>query len=229
MTAELKISPELIELGKALVAQLEDNGPGRDDMLSKWMAHDIAAKILAAGTDPTNAQAQSDCAEAILRLWEHRAVYPHPKRPTDQYEDILLTLERLAPDRKATFYAPPELKSPGPETTWLNAAVTFDRAARILITYVLQQAALRTEGGFDWGELSYSALREEPTDLRALRAILTGPAGKVSKPGEPERERLLELVANLKEFREAARLVEAELQAEINSLEESRVDGGSDI
>lgn len=224
MTEQSKLSPEILSLGRALIVQLYDENGRQDDLLSKWMAHDIAAKITAAEADPSNADAQTSCAEAILRLWEHRAVYPHPKRPMDSYEGIIQTLERLDPTSEDQFYLADRAKVTGEAGEWLEAARSIDGAARTLLTYVLKEAAHRTDKPIDWSELARATGLGEKADMQLLRIMIRSSDNPELSETELERIRLKQLLTNLAQFRKKAKLVEAELKADLQELESLKRD-----
>ncbi|ATC33023.1 hypothetical protein CA606_12185 [Caulobacter vibrioides] len=188
-------------------------------MLSKWMAHDLAAKIIAAEAAPSDDQVQRDCARAILELWEHRAVFPHEKRPFERYESILRTLERLDPELTQPFYLPEAIGPTKGEGPWLNAAISFDKTARIMITYVLDQAAAHAEEGVDWDALASAAKIPAAPDLAALRRLLTGPGREALDSDATERKRLKALLSELATFQKISRQIVHALKAELENLD----------
>jgi hypothetical protein len=220
----LKLSPEILELGRALVSRLSLDK--RSDTLTRWMAHDIATKIHMAESNPSDTLAQAACADAILKLWEYRAVYPSGKRPYEGLEPLRRTLEGLDPSNQTPFYFRPNSDLQGDGAAWLKLALDFDATARILITYVIGIAAkLCGKAASDWSDLAEAAGLDGP-DVNLARIIFTSP----SKPGptaeELERERLQGLLRSLAAFQRAAKAVAKELKAELShvgsSTEESQ-------
>lgn len=138
----------VIELGKALVNELSLD-PGVDT-LAKWMAHYIAEKMIVSETaaGKNKDDADKECFETILKLWQHRSMYPEGKNPYERFEPIFKTLEKLDHEGSGLFYnrrfnygkndvkAPPEVKQ------WLDRALDIDQVARIWMEYVLHQATL---------------------------------------------------------------------------------------
>ena len=87
----------VLDLGRALVQELGLD-PGVDT-LSRWMAHYIAELIKAVETAAVEDRPAklTKCADTILNLWERRNLLPNGKRPFEDLEPILRTLESLDP------------------------------------------------------------------------------------------------------------------------------------
>ncbi len=99
-----ELQEQIINLGKLFVQELKLD-PGVDTF-SKWMAHYIAEKMKVAEqalSDEDKKEAEKECFETILALWKHRWSLPSRKRPSEEFEPILKTLERLNPDAKEIF------------------------------------------------------------------------------------------------------------------------------
>ncbi len=212
----MKPSREIVDLGRALVDQL--GLAERHDMAACWMAHDIAAKIHAADACPDDTSAQAICAEAILKLWEHRAVYPHAKRPYESLEPILATLERLDPGSETPFYFRPKVELEGEAAEWLQRALDIDAVARVLIGYALGVAAAKNgEEGADWSVLAEASELEAP-DVRIRRIIFTKIGVASQTVEEQERERLQSLIRSIARFQKSARAVAAQLKSDLASI-----------
>jgi hypothetical protein len=97
-SSETKI--RAIALGKQLVEELR-RGPDVDT-LSRWMAHYIAQQIATAeiATGNNKAAAEDECVRSILALWEHRAAFPHDRRPFESFEPILRALDGSIPSNR---------------------------------------------------------------------------------------------------------------------------------
>jgi hypothetical protein len=147
------IQKRIISLGKALVQELGLE-PGVDT-LSRWMAHYIAEQIASAenttGKDKSDAELR--CFDTILKIWQHRSSLPNGRRPFEDFEPIFHALEKLDPDNRQpySFILPPSESSkpnnksesiPDDVQKWINIALGIDRTARVLIEYVLKQAAI---------------------------------------------------------------------------------------
>lgn len=141
------IKENLIELGKKLVREL--GLEQSTDTLARWMAHYIAQLIINAesAAPETKPQAEKECFQAILNLWEHRADFPAGKRPYEELEPILHQLLKLDTDANSAFYyrhiRPNEDEATeNPEVTkWLEFVESINYAAKLTIGYGLSKAA----------------------------------------------------------------------------------------
>lgn len=99
---------KILNFGKAIVKEL-DLDPGIDT-LSKWIAHYVAEKIMFLDrlTGNKKAQAEKDCFEAILKLWEHRWSIPREKPFLQDFESLFVTLNKLNPNIDTAFFLPPQ-------------------------------------------------------------------------------------------------------------------------
>ena len=143
----LKQQDHIINLGNLLVKQLglEDEV----DTLSRWMAHYLAEKITLAEKLPQGEEknnAQKECFETILKLWENRWELPPGKRPLEDYEPILTVLEKINPEKKEPFYYNKTRPISGLNENsneinkYVEAIEQIDKTARIWIDFLLQQA-----------------------------------------------------------------------------------------
>jgi len=147
-----EIQQQIINLGKLFVQELKLD-PGVDTF-SKWMAHYIAEKmtLVEQTSGEERKDAEKECFETILTLWKHRWSMPLGKRPLEEFEPILKTLERLNPELQQPFFyhsldrelAELEENNPGLKeiVNYTNTALQIDKTARIWIAFVLNQAAL---------------------------------------------------------------------------------------
>ena len=135
----------VLALGKQLVSELER--PGAADTLTRWLAHVLAEKILAAETteEDLRAAAHAEAIDLILKLWNHRRHFPNGIRPFEDLEALCKVILRLDPeDPTPRFFSLVEPGTPAgltPEAkSWLERALTIDRAARAAIRYCLAAA-----------------------------------------------------------------------------------------
>jgi hypothetical protein len=198
-------SDAVLELGKKIVDEF-----GRDrftDTPSRWMAHYIAELIHDAEKTEKKERPhkQAKCAKAILTLWEHRYELPHGKRPFEDIEPILKTLETLDPtDVRARYfrqlrYSASEKDQTSETTQWLDVAEGIDYSARILIGYCLvlaAQAGLKKSK--DWLEIAEAANADASLEQPVVRAfdeeknLLAA-----SEPTERQRKLLVERIERL--------------------------------
>lgn len=175
MAASLRCEA-VLKLGKTIASELELDD--RADTLSLWMAYYIAELIQRAETaEPNNRVVDlAKCAEAILEIWKHRSHFPAGKRPLEDFEPILRTLEDLDPDRDMHRYfvslrrAAAEDEETSEASEWLRKADELDYSARILIRYCLARAAQdATDKNREWVALAQNADVEEGVDSVIVR------------------------------------------------------------
>ena len=98
------MSKDVLDLGCALVNELNLD-PGVDT-LSRWMAHYIAELIGEAKTAKIEDRPAklAKCADAILKLWDHRHQLADGKRPFEDLEPIMRALASLDPEDNTPRY-----------------------------------------------------------------------------------------------------------------------------
>lgn len=161
-----KAQDKILNLGKAIVKELELD-PGVDT-LAKWMAHYVAEKIVLAEKLNGNKkeQAEKECFETILKLWEHRWSLPREKPFLQDFESLFETLNKLNPNRDSGFFLPPQLifemeeeikasesiqmdtepantqdEDINPQT-YLDSALRVDKLAKSLLADLLNRAVI---------------------------------------------------------------------------------------
>ena len=155
-TVNSETQTRAISLGEALVQELSLE-PGTDT-LSKWMAHYIAEQIATSetATGREKIEAEKQCFDAILKLWAHRASLPNNRYPFKNFEPIFNTLSSLDPDNSRSYYLDNShiQKTENNDASenqadkiqlWMNLALSIDAAARVLIDFVIMQAAHNAE------------------------------------------------------------------------------------
>ena len=102
---DLKQQDQIIYLGKLLVKELGlENSV---DTLSRWMAHFLAEKISLVERLPESIEkenAQKECFEIILKLWESRWELPSGRRLLENFRPILNVLEKINPENREPFF-----------------------------------------------------------------------------------------------------------------------------
>lgn len=212
----MKPSPEILALAQALVDQLGVDD--RRDLLSRWMAHDLAAKMIAAEAPDASADVQATCAEAVKALWARRAEFPDGKRPFEDLEGLADVVRRLDPEGSQSAYFRRTGASEGESDPWLAAAESFDRGARVLILTCLNEAAVRSgRKAGEWAQLAESA-GLDAREIAFVRIIL-GEAAEPDTPKLREAERLEGLLETLALFRKTAAAAAKEFRAQLAALE----------
>ncbi len=178
-----ELQQQIINLGKLFVQELRLD-PGCDT-LSKWMAHYVAEKMTIAEQAISNEdkkEAEKESFETILALWKHRWLMPSHKRPLEEFEPILKTLERLNPEEQEPYffhsldYELSELEKNNRDlkeiTDYTNMALQIDKVARIWIEFILSQAALKAKNVKTDSFLNNSMNIHDNDDTTIIRIIL---------------------------------------------------------
>ena len=170
-------SDAILELGKKIVDELELDQSV--DTLGRWMAHSIAELMLAAeASSAKDRPAKLEmCSDAILALWKHRHELPSGKRPFENLEPIMRTLESLDPDDTTPRYFRVQRTAAGEErdgetANWLKLADNLDYSARLLIGYCLARAAgAAVDKSKEWVALAEKADADVGLERIAVRFI----------------------------------------------------------
>jgi hypothetical protein len=146
-TAQLKTTTEVLAFGGALVEQFKLRAD--EDTLGQWMAHYLAEKLTAhkRAVGAAKAVLEADIVDLVLKFWKHRAYFPRGTRPFEEYESVLRALESLDPDQsngryfQYRFFEEDKASKKGPSAAWIDAAKSFDRGARAIVSFCIRQAA----------------------------------------------------------------------------------------
>lgn len=215
----LNRSEAAVELGKRLVTQLSiDN----HDVLSSWMAHQIAELINETEQDAGNSEAAEACSKAILRLWEHRSALPEHLRPLGDLDPVIRTFVALDVSNDEHHFYQPALREAatadveGDVKEWLDLAIGLDYSARLLIRYALKNAAeksvLKAE---PWVQLALEAGATEGAEALLVRFVLDEDENKES---EIRKAKLEERLSKLGGFVALASEMIGSLEAELEAL-----------
>jgi len=161
-----------LELGKAIASALDDT-----DTLGRWMAHYLAEQLdaLDALQGAELAQAESEVADLIIRLWRHRRSLPTRSSALAAVDSVERAIARLDPDRPMWGYYSPfgDEPTPGEQITETDAslrvALAIDRAAGDVVHALVGYAAATAEvTDAEWVQLG---LRVGDETLRRVRRI----------------------------------------------------------
>jgi len=217
----LSRSKAVLELGKRLVAQLEDKG----DLLSAWMAHMIAERMHAVETAPPEgkAAAEEGCAKAVLELWGHREALSQRVRPLRELEPVLRTLQSLDVDHAHYRYYPSALEAveiaeaPEDVRQWLKLAIDLDYTVRSLIRFALRSAvgAMADEAA-PWVALACAAGAEEGPEELLLKWVL---GDKEEVEADPAMTSLKDKLSRLETFIELAEGLAKDIRTQLPAAE----------
>jgi len=214
----------LLALGRNLVEELKLEGS--QDTLGRWMAHYIAELItdVESASGDEKATAEHKCFEAILELWKHRSMLPDGKRPFEEVEPVLRTIQSLDPKHnKVRYYnscRPYNGKTADSieQKKWLNLADGLDDSAKLLIGYCLSQAAsVSLDKSQEWVKLAED-IEEDSSPEIAIR-FLYGEDGN-SDPDKKDRELLNKKVQQLRDFLTISDELMKDLEGRLKALPE---------
>ncbi len=164
-----------INLGKQLI---ESMGSRHEvDPLCRWMSHYISERIEAASSSSGEAKlaAQRECADAILKLWDHRTSMPRGSKPFEKFDAIFDTLDRINPNEPRLFFSrflSDNQAVDGEVGAILKLIELTDRAARALLCELLETAV---EEATDEETRTYLREVKETdgsTDVRAVARLI---------------------------------------------------------
>ena len=173
-------SEKVIGLGKLLVKELGLE-PGVDT-LARWMTHYLAEKIhkveiLPEGTEKT--EAEKECCDLILKIWDHRSVMPRGRRPFETFEPILKVLESIDPDNRDPYFhrmSEHELKQLATSNAdfeeikpYIEGVIEIDKVARLWMEHLLNQAALKVTDEKTQAWLDAATQVSMPADVHAIK------------------------------------------------------------
>ncbi len=216
----LERSNAIIDLGKRLIAQLKLG----DDETAQWMAHALAERIKDAENAPPEARvaAQRSCAELVFQLWERRYSLPTQLRPLKSLEPLLQTLNSLDASNGPRFCfvqkPPADVIVEEDVEQALNLAVKLDDAARILVQYLLAQAAEEaSEETQSWINSAIDAGADVTLEVR-IANFVDGGLDRSSDDAKVARESLKDKIRKLEIFASLAASYVAELRAKHDLL-----------
>lgn len=224
---------EAVALGNNLVELLR-HGRREPDLLAEWMAHHIAACIVATSQAKGRARiaAEDRCVATILQLWRHRAALPDGRRPYEKFEPILKMLSRLDPDHDMWFYfdlQPHWQRSgnldaqskPCSVEKHVELAQRVDQAARILIEHLINDATKLADQPITRKLLKSGIGDDDAPDVETVRRLLEakdmGAATDEAALNAMEK-RLRSRIDRLKEFMMAAKAVRREYEAQLRQF-----------
>ena len=161
---------------------------------------------------------------------------PNGKRPFEQLEPILRTLETLDPNDDTPRYfrlaraSADEADKIGEESEakfWLKLIDGLDYSARILIRYCLTQAAQTAlDKSLEWVALAEAAGATDGVELPLIRIV--GDESDLLKPSDPDekaRKQLEDRIDRLDGFTKLSTAFASELRQQIQQVQGAK--GGS--
>lgn len=222
-----EIQQKVIVLGKALVHEL--GLEPEVDTLSRWLAHYIAEQLtyLENAKEDEKKLAQDRCFETILKVWQHRSLYPNNHRPFQNFEDIFKTLTALNQKSRYSYYGFYDSKPKSDDAErnkdlkqWTDIAIGIDNAARNLIKFALRQAVEKAldDKTKSWLDKAINLMPND--DLVAINQL-------TSK--DDSIEKLETMLKQLNEFIELSQFIRYEISDRIQQNTSKKVQKDSDL
>ncbi|WP_156410674.1 hypothetical protein [Psychrobacter sp. P11G3] len=213
----LETQQSVINLGKRLINNFKDD---EVDEITAWMCNYIAEKILLA-EQTDNEDTKQECFDTILKLWERHSSFPDGKRPFENLEPVLETLNSLNPSNQNNRYLsnPFAQLSSGKDgndlNSWLKMTKVLDKNARILIYFCINQAIKETidEDTKNW-LTEISQLLEDPV----IKFKFLYPDEDESITNQDKIESLRGKLATMKEFKSLSESIMGAIEDEISDL-----------
>lgn len=218
-------SDAILKLGEKIVNEL-----GLDqsvDTLGRWMAHSIAELIhdAEASSAKDRPAKLALCSDAILALWKHRHELPSGKRPFEDIEPIMRTLESLDLDDTTPRYFRAKKTAADEEqdaeiANWLKLADSLDYSARLLINYCLTRAAgADVDKLKEWVALAEKADADVSLEHLVVRFISNAKDHLDSTElNDIARELIEDRLKRLAEFKKMAAALASDLRKQLKQL-----------
>jgi hypothetical protein len=220
----------ILNLGRKLTKELSIDQSV--DTLGRWMAHYIAELI----QDAEKASVEERpikmraCCDAILNLWKHRHTLQDGKRPFEELEPLLRTLESLDPENDVPRYfrsvrtITDDTEENDNTKSWLKLIDGLDYSAKVLIRYCLAQAAQNAlDKSMEWVGLAEEIGTEDNPELPVFHVIIEEDSMlNASDPDEKKRECIEDRIERLEEFVKMATMVISDLRRETQQPQNTR-------
>ncbi|ABQ06548.1 hypothetical protein [Flavobacterium johnsoniae] len=229
---------QIINLGRLFVQELKLE-PGVDTF-SRWMAHYIAEKMTIVECSEGNIkkEAEKQCFDTILKLWQHRQSIPSGKRPLENFEPIFEALSKLNPEKEQPYFYLPhnnrEKKEPSAADLddkaevekWMGIVEAVDKIARIWIEYALSRAASKAKDEKTKAWIEAATKLPDSADVDIIDTLLDEiplfdyEEDKDELSKRYDIERLKKRISELSKFNELNSILLTEYQNELDKLEE---------
>lgn len=184
-------------LGHLIIKQfgMEDENV---DLISKWMANYIAQKMKTAektvGKEKT--EAEENCFNAILALWDRREAWCGRGNPYEDLEPIINTIKRLNPENRDYFYWNNDNKCAAMNSEVqqvLDIIKSVDKAARVCLEYLFKYALeiAVDEEMKEWIKAADKFSDEDAEDVSLLRRFMRKSGSDMTDLQEKVEKRIL--------------------------------------
>ncbi|MFL0564634.1 hypothetical protein ACH0CG_02670 [Microbacterium sp. 179-I 1D1 NHS] len=162
----------VISLGKKIVESLR-----ADDLLSQWMAHHVAERMVALdrASVESRRQASDEVADLILRIWEHGRQVAFDADPTQLSASVVRAVAKLDPEPGERYFRAfgfvPTPEGTGTEIDkYLRVALGLDdQAGRLIHALVAYAAEIAADKETDWIQTLRNVNVDPLLTIRGLR------------------------------------------------------------
>lgn len=175
--------------------------------MASWMAEYLGEKLseVKRARGKRREAFEKECAELILKLWDHRHQLPNGARPLESFEPLFVVLNELSqnkPRYSLLRNLPPTDKNSDVGNI-VQGILKIDQSASALIRYLLAEAVEKiSTSDKRWADIR-TATEPNHWDIDIVR-ILIGDSEAMSdnqeKLKKQQRERLVAMLGNLECF-----------------------------
>lgn len=193
-----KTKPDVLELGVEIVKQLGERA--EDDLLASWMAEYVGERIseVKRARGKQRAVLEKECAELILKLWDHRHHLPNGAQPLESFEPIFVVLNELSQDgpRYSLLRNLPSVNKNSEVEKIVQGILAIDRSASSLIRFFLAEAVEKIpKSDKRWTNIRV-AVKPSSWDMNMVR-ILIGDSEAMSNRLEELNQQQLKNLENM--------------------------------
>lgn len=228
--ADVKLQNQILQLGKLIVNEL--GLTNSNDTLSRWVAHYIAEQIQAIeifDNDQTNEEQKKmeKCFKDIIFLWQNRGVFPQGKKPTNNFDLIFDTLEKLNRNYPRKYFVEQIQWLENPKTNVINEEIDIsillnyvaevEKISFFLISDLISRASdLATDEKVkEWIDVTANSYFLDGPDMSAVRFIIDD----LNKNFKSEEEKNLKLlINNIDQFIETSNEIKNILKFQLDNI-----------
>lgn len=165
---------------------------------------------------------EKECAELILKLWDHRHQLPNGARPLESFEPLFVALNELSQDkpRYSLLRNLPPIDKKSEVGKIIQGLLAIDQSASSLIRYLLAEAVDKIpRSDKRWANIR-TATEPSPWDIEIVRILIDDTeamSDKQEKLKKQQRERLEAMLESLEYFEKSTASLRAILEEKIKA------------
>lgn len=165
---------------------------------------------------------EKECAELILKLWDHRHQLPNGARPLESFEPIFVALNELSQDtpRYSLLRNLPPIDKTSEVGKIVQGVLAIDRSASALIYHLLAEAVKKIpKSDKRWKDIR-TATQASLWDIDIVRIIIDDAEAMSDKQGKlkkQQREKLEAMLERLEYFEQSTAPLRLLLEEKIKS------------